>query len=197
MKFQEIVDQKEKELMDENFRDLYSNLRRSDYQEKINNYCSKYGYNQSEVEDLIKSNQMFAAFFIKEPTKQNFTEKLVAELLGTKTLPQQGKNCIRFNQDGDIVNTRTPDTSKSADFCLGGTYITQKYTRGRGGAQDNQYNDVVDFLTKGSLKHRVAALVDGDFWDERRKDLKFYFKNNENVSIVSMDDILSGVISFE
>lgn len=195
--FNDIVVQKEQEMLMDNFNDLYTNIKRSDYQEKINNYCVKFGFSPEDVEDLIYNNKMFASFFIKEPSKQNFTEKLVAELLETETLPQSGKRCVRFDSNGNIQNKRTADTSKSADFYLGQTYITQKYTRNNGGAQDNQYNDVVDFLKKGSIHHKVAAIVDGDYWDKRRNELSQYFCENENVQVVSMDDILSGVVSFE
>ena len=76
--------------------------------------------------------------------------------------------------------------------------ITQKYTRSTGGAQDNQYADVVDFLSKGSKKYKVAAIVDGSYWDNsKRQELKNFFNNNNNVQILSMNDILTGGVSFE
>ena len=89
-------------------------------------------------------------------------------------------------------------TSKSVDFVVNNTYITQKYTRSTGGAQDNQYADVIDFLIKGSKKNKVAAIVDGSYWnDGKREELKEYFKSNDNVQVLSMDDILKGGVSFE
>ena len=84
-----------------------------------------------------------------------------------------------------------------ADFLIGNTYITQKYTRSAGGAQDNQYADVVDFLSKGSKKHNVAAIVDGPYWDNsKRQELKIFFSDN-NVQVLSMDDILTGGVNLE
>ena len=53
--------------------------------------------------------------------------------------------------------------TKSADFQYGEYYATQKYTDGSGGAQDNQRNDVIDFLKRGSIKHKVAAIVSKSF----------------------------------
>ena len=68
-------------------------------------------------------------------------------------------------------------------------YATQKYTSEAGGAQDNQKNDVIDFLKRGSIKHKVAAIVDGAYWDRQREILKEEFKNNPNVLITSVTEI--------
>mgnify|MGYP003587565502 FL=1 len=196
--FEEMVVNKEKQLREENLKDLRDNLNDTDVQFKIANYAEKYGFETEVIKERIKSDDLVASFFVKDPSKQNFTEKLVAELLNTKTLPQSGKNCIRFNSDGDICSTKGANTSKSADFLIGSTYITQKYTRSAGGAQDNQYADVVDFLSKGSKKHNVAAIVDGSYWDNsKRQELKNFFNDNTNVQVLSMDDILTGGINPE
>ena len=70
------------------------------------------------------------------------------------------------------------------------TYITQKYTRGNGGAQDNQYRDVIQFLTYGSKQHKVAAYVDGSYYtDEKRSELKRIFADNPNVQICPLGDL--------
>lgn len=47
------------------------------------------------------------------------------------------------------------------------------------------------------LKHKAAAIVDGGFWDNKRDELKLFFKGNPNVLILSMNDILNGGFSFE
>ena len=70
-----------------------------------------------------------------------------------------------------------------------GCYATQKYTDGNGGAQDNQRNDVIDFLKRGSIKHKVAAIVDGTYWDKYRPQLVQEFANNPNVIITSVSEI--------
>ena len=193
MIFNQMVEKREQEMIERNFEDLRANYRDSSYQEKIDNYCKKFNFQKEVIEKKILEDDYFAAFFVKDPSKQNFTEHLVEELLNTKVLPQAGKASIRFKEDGTITAKKEPNTTKSADFLINSTYITQKYTRGAGGAQDNQFNDVVDFLTKGSKKNSVAAIVDGSFWDEgKRAELKNYFENNPNVKITSMDNILGG-----
>ena len=195
--FEELVSEKEKELRAKNLQELRENLNSSDTILKITNFCEKHGFSTEEIIQRIKDDDFAASVFAKDPSKQNFTEKLVAELLKVKTLPQSGKNCVRFNKEGDICFTKTSETSKSADFVINNTFITQKYTRSAGGAQDNQYADVVDFLVKGSKKHKVAAIVDGSYWDKKRKELKDFFHSNPNVKILSMDDILVGGFLFE
>lgn len=75
------------------------------------------------------------------------------------------------------------------DFIYKEYYATQKYTTGAGGAQDNQRNDVIDFLKRGSVKHKVAAIVDGDYWDKYRDIIKAEFINNPNVLITSITEI--------
>ena len=53
----------------------------------------------------------------------------------------------------------------------------------------NTSNDVIDFLKRGSIKHKVAAIVDGDYWDKYRDIIKAEFINNPNVLITSITEI--------
>ena len=97
---------REKQLREENLKELRNNLNDTNVQFKIANYAEKYGFETEVIKERIKSDDLVASFFAKDPSKQNFTEKLVAELLNTKTLPQSGKNCVRFyNNNGDICST--------------------------------------------------------------------------------------------
>ena len=150
MLFEDIVNQRAKELREKNFSDLRAHYKEPLYQEKIDNYCKNFDYYKPVVERKILEDDYFAAFFIKDPFKQNFVEHLIEELLNIKILPQSGRKSIRFDENGLICSNKRANTTKSADFMIGDTFITQKYTRGQGGAQDNQFKDVVDFLTKGT-----------------------------------------------
>lgn len=188
--FKEQVKEKEKELRLQNILDVRKNINHPDYQLKINNFSEKTGYNTTDITQKIMNDDMFAFFFAKDPKKQNFIEKLVAQLLHVEKLPASGKNCIRFDSAGNIVSANIGDVSKSADFYINGVYYTQKYTHEAGGAQDNQYNDVRDFLIKGSKKYKVGAIVDGDFWEHKRVQLAQMFIDNTNVVITSVDELL-------
>lgn len=130
---------------------------------------------------------MFASFFAKDPIKQNYTEKIAEDLLGVKHLPNNG---ISFSKEGELCKGCFSDNSKSVDFVRNNTYITQKYTRGNGGSQDNQYRDVIQFLTYGSKRYKVAAYVDGSYYtDEKRNELRKLFADNPNVQICSLGDL--------
>lgn len=161
--------------------------------EKIDNYVSNWGglFTAEEIKQKIITDELCASFFAKDPKKQNIPEKEAEKLLGVPKLPASGKNCIRFNDNGDIVHAAT-GASKSADFLYDGYYATQKYTTSAGGAQDNQKNDVIDFLKRGSLKHKVMAIVDGEYWDTHIIELRRMFAENPNVIITSLTEITGG-----
>ena len=168
-------------------------------QEKIDNYLERFSglFSKEEVIQQILDNDLIASFFAKDPSKQNVSEKECAKWIGAEKLPALGKNCIRFDEEGNIVSKKDVGVSKSADFLVEGIYFTQKYTgENSGGAQDNQYEDVVTFLINGSKQHKVGAIVDGFYWDNLKNKVKIKeaFKNNSNVIILSADEIKGGKI---
>lgn len=143
-----------------------------------------------DVRQGILDNIIIASKFCKDPSKQNISEKAAIELLGVEKLPQVGARSIRFNDSGDIVHIAQGNT-KSADFKLNEYFATQKYTNETGGAQDNQRNDVIDFLKRGSIKNKVAAVVDGPYWDKHwRAELAKMFADNSNVLITSVAELV-------
>ena len=177
----------------QNILELRESINASWVEEKIANYITNWGeqFSVEEIKAQILSNDLVASFFAKDPKKQNIPEKEAEKILQTKKLPASGKNCIRFNDKGDIVFTAAGAT-KSADFLYNGYYATQKYTTSLGGAQDNQRNDVIDFLKRGSQKCKVMAIVDGDYWDTYRKELITLFQDNPNVVITSITELTGG-----
>ena len=130
---------------------------------KINNHVEKFDglFTYEDIIEQIKSNDIVASMFCKDPSKQNISEKMVENILGIPKLPVSGANSIRFTPDGKLTGVKSIGVSKSADFLFNGIYFTQKYTTEGGGAQDNQYNDVVDFLVKGSINYKVGRIVTG------------------------------------
>lgn len=178
----------------ENVKQVQEEVNKAWVQSKLEKHIERWGgiFTKKELENKIVKDICFAALFAKDPLKQNLSEKLCGQYIGVDKLPASGKNCIRFNDEGDIVSTSRGNT-KSADFEIEGVYYTQKYTGGNtGGAQDNQFNDVVDFLKRGSQQYKVGAIVDGEYWDEmgHRDKLKSLFEGNANVIICSADDLV-------
>lgn len=190
MNFTSYVEQKKKEARKLNIAEVREQIDSKEVTEKIDNHLERFDgiFTFAEIREGILTNDIIASKFCKDPSKQNISEKLCAEVLNLDKLPASGKNCIRFNDNGDIVSIASGNT-KSADFIYDGYYATQKYTLINGGAQDNQKNDVIDFLRRGSIKHKVAAICDGDYWDIHRDELKELFKDNENVLITSVSEI--------
>ena len=190
MNFTAYVEEAKKKARLKNIEEVRRDIDKPWVQEKITNHIAAFNgiMTAEEVREAILNNIIVASKFCKDPGKQNISEKLAIEVLRVKKLPSQGKNCIRFNDNGDIVSTSSGNT-KSADFMYGEYYATQKYTDGDGGAQDNQRNDVIDFLKRGSIKHKVAAVVDGIYWDKYRDVIRAEFTNNPNVLITSVTEI--------
>ena len=191
MNFIELVENKKVEMRLTNIKELREDIDKPWVKEKIQNHVLNFKgiFTYDEIKNAILENDIVASKFCKDPSKQNVSEKLAIEVLGVEKLPASGRNCIRFNSKGEIVFTSNGNT-KSADFIYGEYYATQKFTTEEGGAQDNQRNDVIDFLTRGSISHKVAAIVDGKYWDKYRPILIEQFKDNPNVLITSITEIL-------
>lgn len=190
MTFTELVELTKKENKIKNIEEVQNNIESDWVQEKIKNYLTSINnfISKSEVENAIQNSFIVASFSAKDPNKQNIPEKLIESILGLTKLPSQGKNYIRFDDNGDI-QTKSLGNTKTADFKYQDYYITQKYTAENGGSQDNQRNDVIDFLKRGFIKHKVIALVDGPYWESKYKNiLKDMFKDNSNVKVLSVDE---------
>ena len=194
MNFSAYVEEQKRKARIANSQQVRDEINESWVQEKIENHVAAFDgvITADEIREGILNNMIIASKFCKDPGKQNISEKLAAEVLQLDKLPASGSRCIRFDDMGNIVSTSAGHT-KSADFKYLDYYATQKYTDGSGGAQDNQRNDVIDFLKRGSLQHKVAAIVDGSYWDTWRNELKAMFANNPNVLITSVTEISENI----
>lgn len=191
MSFKEYIESKKIEQRLANLTLVRKEINLSWVKTKINNFIKRMGgiFTYEEIYNEILTNDIVAAMFAKDPGRQNISENLVQAYLNISKETED----VRFDETGKIYYGygAQPGLTKNADFCFNGIYITQKYTgENKGGAQDNQYNDVIQFLTYGSKKQKVGALVDGWYWEEggKRKQLEKYFQNNPNVYIFSTDD---------
>lgn len=193
MDFAKYVEEQKQLRRIQNIQILRQEIEQKWVSEKIYAYIQRFNgmFSYEQVKQEIINNDIVASFFFKDPSKQNLSEILAMQVLNVGKLPSRGKTCIRFNDAGEIVSEAAGNT-KSADFKLNGYYATQKYTNENGGAQDNQKNDVIDFLKRGSLQHKVMAVLDGGYWDAHREELKELFVNNSNVLITSVSELTGG-----
>lgn len=195
MSFKDFVENSKIEVRIENLEVIRKQINQSWVKKKINSYLDRMGniFTVEQVKQQILENDIVASFFAKEPGRQNISEELVQKYLKIKKLSGQGEEDIRFDRTGNIHIGEGSKAlyTKNADFYLHNVYITQKYTgRSTGGAQDNQFKEVVDFLTCGSINYKVGALVDGWYWEENGKkdELIEAFADNKNVYIFSADE---------
>ena len=147
---------------------------------QIHTFMYRFGYSQGAVEKKIRSDQMFAANFTREPRRQSFHEKAAAQWLrenielDVEVLPQSGKNAMYVTRDGMITKLPLDESrpSKALDFFwrYQGTdfYAMHKYTREGGGNQDSQFKEMVQLLTNylsaSNTKHALMVIVDGPYY---------------------------------
>lgn len=120
---------------------------------------------------------MYAEWFAKDPAKQNIYEKLAAsyvsgieDVVDFRNLPNSAK---MFIVEGKVTSERLNDV-KSIDFHFkvgdNNIYASHKYIKATyGGAQDNQYNDIRNFLRNcnkiSSGNDYYIAICDGPYFD--------------------------------
>ena len=107
--------------------------------------------------DSVAARVMRALHYAKKPSRQNVYEAAFLDFLHDKypfhtvrSLPSKGPLAI-YPEQGAIV--RSPEKSqenraKSFDFLIEGDgrviHVAHKFTNEEGGAQDNQYNDLIE-----------------------------------------------------
>ncbi|MGU8989179.1 hypothetical protein ACV3V0_15910 [Clostridium perfringens] len=175
----------EKEQRKENIDILLDNLDDKQLKVKIINFSDKYDLSPGMVLQKIIDDYVFALCFTKDPLKQTMHQKKAATFIENlplvsnfRVLPANGAESV-FVVNGNLIKKKdlTAETDvKSIDFYWEYTYkgkilkfyATHKYTRGDGGAQYNQYDDVLKFL-----KHALPctsenicffAITDGPYY---------------------------------
>lgn len=142
----------------------------------------------SDLQTELRSSKLLPFFICKNPNKQQAYKQVANEILKVERLPNIGQRSCRFNEMGAIVHEKTSTTSIAANYYFDNRYWVQKYTMGSGGHQNNVFVEVVDFLTKGSKKHKVGCFVDGQYWSLNKGKLRQQFIRNKNVEIRSLSD---------
>ncbi len=158
---------------------------------KIHTFTSRFGFFPKDVIKKIQNDLMFRAFFAKDPAKQKIHENIAAEFIaslpGVKKFNHLG-NAELFVLRGGVLSrdeykkSGATTKAKTIDFCwLVGkktVYASHKYTRSSGGAQDNQYADLQEFIREANESNLpntyFLAIADGD-----------YYKTNDSTAGVS------------
>jgi hypothetical protein len=149
--------------------------------EKIYNFSVRFGFSQADVEAKIRSDKMFLARFAKDPGKQKIHEKIAArfieQLPSVRDFKSLGHNALQLvggtiMKRADARMQGATGGAKSLDFewisCGIEFYASHKYTKDSGGAQDNQYRDLKEFIQEASKSGRQGrmflAIADGPYY---------------------------------
>lgn len=187
MNFEELKIKQRKE----NLKILREQINHAWIEKKIIQYLKKHqylDYTIKEIKQEILNNDIVASFFIKEPTRQNFTEKIIAKELSHLPNFINLKNSDKiYVNEGQIVDYK-PIGMKNIDYFweINGIkyYATQKYTNGNGGAQDNQFHEIVAFVREANkgktpLNTKFVVIVDGNYYTQSKiQELQSLNANN-------------------
>ena len=153
---------------------------------RIETYGQKFGYGKKKIKQEIETNKMFAATFAKAPSRTGFHESIAAEWLRKElnlpidVLPKAGTNSFYITSDGVIAQVSDDERkpSKSLDFQwqVGDItfYAMHKYTREGGGAQDNQFKEMLatldNFIRATNKKKVFIVIADGAYYTKTKMD---------------------------
>ncbi len=160
--------------------------RNENLDKKIRTFSNTSIFSVDEIKEKIHNDSMFAATFAVAPMKQVFHQKIASDYIQSlpivkkfQSLPAGGKNAWYVDAHGSIVIRKnlpkTAPPTKSLDFFWQTSdyrcFATHKYTRGHGGAQDNQYQDLYKslniFLQGGANDSDVLfAICDGPYYTD-------------------------------
>lgn len=157
------------------------------------------------VTDNNDIKELLLTFLMKDPKRQNIYERVFYEEIqnagfNIKKLNSNGKKACYIFKDqiltgSEIISNgfNKPKELKSLDFSITldnhTIYIVNKYTNENGGAQDNQYNDVITQLKEiGDLtENKVWFCLDGKYYTKQKIDaLK---KINNNAVILNLESL--------
>ena len=187
-------------------------LETKEYLAKIEKWCGKFNFDFNTALEKAKKDQLFRAFFAKDPKKQNIYENSLVKYISSlefvskfRKLSSGGKNALYIDRGvirkkSEYCDEKPP--SKSVDFYweiknnkgeIINFYAYHKYIEESGGAQDNQFNEIkkcIDIGKNGSQKvnRRVIFVCDGAYFTEEKiRSLK---NLNINCVILKSNELL-------
>ena len=154
---------------------------------RIELFVWRFDRDREEILSKILEDDLFAAWFAKEPRRQSFHERTATaylsqfpELQDFSRLAQTGNNALYIDGHGEIrpgSEFHGDKPSKALDFswitesgCR--CYASHKYTREGGGTQDNQFRDQRTFLRNFQARSTndtvLFVICDGPYYDDTR-----------------------------
>jgi len=168
---------------------------------KIKNHSDKTGLDEELIIQSIKTDKVSASHFAKDPLKQNIAEPLQIQIYNEKCntkivkLPNNGKNAV-WLKDGLLLHKKQETATKSMDGFdeENDNYYYCKYTNEKGGAQDNQYKDLINFILecnkycdKNMDKKCFSVLISGSYYTSSKiEQLEKNIKYKERIKICEL-----------
>ena len=186
---------------------------------KITAYATRQGLEPELLIHKVRTDDLFALTFAKDPGKQSMHQRLAQNALiqlgcfdEFRLLPQSGKQAYFVSKDGIPLTgydaKESKQLGKAVDFfwvhrrSIGTlhAYASHKYTKEEGGAQDNQASDLENFMERARGKstpdnHVFYALCDGQYYDHpygscsSRREWMNKKLGNERVKALRIDDL--------
>jgi len=164
----------------ENFSNF--NVNDSYVKKKVDEYVQfNPDYTETQVIEKIKIDPMFRSFFLKDPIRQNMYEKVVSQFISkipdVKNFGKPKPALYIANNElmtkEQLQRKKIDSACKSIDFYWDykgkKCYAYHKYAKEPGGHQDNQYNDLLQFIKVSSTvrgKDLVFfAIADGEYFN--------------------------------
>jgi len=156
---------------------------------------------EDDLINLIKNNLVVRSFFRKDPTKQSIHENTQFEWIKNNKyidlikLPASRKGLYFHNFELTTKTPRPENSTKTIDGFVKSLkiYCIFKFSTTSGGAQDNQFNDVKNFITQiiGFYSNKTDAdeifefYLDGDYYtNEKKHRLELMIPNGLHKKIV-------------
>ena len=145
---------------------------------KIALRCAKYGFRRSRIIAELARSFVLCTEYCKSANRQRIAEKAQIKNfnrngLKVTKLPDTGHNAVRL-MDGELVYGnlgRLARATKSIDAQHGNDFLYLKWTVDSGGAQENQWKDVLDFIDAANRyiethtdDTRFVIVLDGQFY---------------------------------
>lgn len=199
----------------ENAKEVAQNLKKKEKNllKRIKTYIWRFGFSQTDVENKIANDDMFAAHFTKEPRRTGLHEKEAAKWLNEldqveefQVLPKSGRDAFYISSDGEVRQNMIGAPSKSLDFRWKTgkfiIYASHKYTREGGGNQDSQYKEIAHLLemfqkARESEQVILLAIVDGPYYTESRmRRLRRFCRDKPPMSAAMTIETVPDFLSF-
>lgn len=152
--------------------------------QKIKTFSSRFDFIENEIEEKIRKDKIFRAVFAKDPGKQKLHENIAAVFIKkiplVKKFTQLSHGALQLISGAvmskkDAKKIGATAQAKTIDFtwisCGFTIYASHKYTKSSGGAQDNQYKDLKDFISEANhsnlSKTIFLAIADGSYYSSK------------------------------